>query len=82
MYAVRRGSSTWPFDAVVVERGAVLGDVERRHVVLVVEPHEQLVQRVGIDLPAHAGELAALGLRRPPARRSAVRAGRRGGGSS
>ena len=59
-----------PVAAAVGERGAVLGDVERRHVVLVAQPHEQLVERVRVDLPAHAGVLAALGLGRRRARRS------------
>ena len=46
----------------IVERGAVLGDVERQRPVVAAQAREHLVQAVGPDLPAHRGR-RRLGLR-------------------
>ena len=48
--------------AAVGVRGSVLGHVERRRVVFVVEPDEQLVEAVRVDLPAHVGALHVVAL--------------------
>ena len=65
-------------DAAVVpadvgEGGAVLGDVDRRRRVVLVHADEEVVEAVGVDLPAHGGVRASCGVHadRPPPSASA-----------
>ena len=61
-YACRRASWTAPSSTLVLEGAAVLGDVDRRRRVPLVDVRQQPAERVGHDRPAHLGDLeAALG---------------------